>query len=241
MDSITGNESLVEPSATQFAISTSEIREMAEELSAAATHPEFLKMIHEVQDADDQGKIATARANAQAVMVSARGVSLPQTFRVTTRTFEDPVDSDASAQANGDTPIVAFNGSRGYVSFKGSTIMVMDSGPESESAIAEEIKSGLEEIGRLVYVGAFSESAEPSREGVTKRAPGFRSAESCRTDRGRGKWDLAVPNDMHLQRSEFADGRPTLFCVTKILPLAHPWHKVTITFDDAVVDSLEHN
>ena len=240
MDSITGNESLVEPSTTQFAISTSEIREMAEELSAAATHPEFLKMIHEVQDADDQGKIATARANAQAERVSARGVSLPQTFRVTTRTFEDPVDSDASAQANGDTPIVAFNGSRGYVSFKGSTIMVMDSGPESESAIAEEIKSGLEEIGRFVTSAPFQRVLSHLAKESPSARPDFVSRELLNPS-ARGKWDLAVPNDMHLQRSEFADGRPTLFCVTKILPLAHPWHKVTITFDDAVVDSLEHN
>jgi hypothetical protein len=45
--------------------------------------------------------------------------------------------------------------------------------------------------------------------------------------------DLVVPNGMQIQRSQFADGRPTLFCVSKVLPLAYPWHKVTITFDNA--------
>jgi len=38
---------------------------------------------------------------------------------------------------------------------------------------------------------------------------------------------------MLIQRSEFADQRPTLFCVSKVLPLAYPWHKITVTFDSA--------
>ena len=39
-----------------------------------------------------------------------------------------------------------------------------------------------------------------------------------------------------MQRSEFADQRPTLFCVTKMLGLAYPWQKVTITFDSETPD-----
>ena len=47
---------------------------------------------------------------------------------------------------------------------------------------------------------------------------------------------IEVPEDLLIQRSSFADGRPTLFCVSKILPLAYPWHRVTITFDTATED-----
>jgi hypothetical protein len=42
---------------------------------------------------------------------------------------------------------------------------------------------------------------------------------------------IEVPEDMTIQRSQFADGRPTLFCIVKMVPLAYPWEKVTITFD----------
>jgi hypothetical protein len=38
--------------------------------------------------------------------------------------------------------------------------------------------------------------------------------------------------DLVIQRSEFADKRPTLFCVSKVLPPGLGWHKVTVTFDN---------
>lgn len=44
------------------------------------------------------------------------------------------------------------------------------------------------------------------------------------------KRGVQVPEDLTVQRSEFEDGRPTLFCVVKHLP-DHK-RKVTITFDD---------
>lgn len=41
---------------------------------------------------------------------------------------------------------------------------------------------------------------------------------------------VIVPPDLVIQRSVFADGRPTLFCVSKAVSGIPPWHKVTITF-----------
>jgi hypothetical protein len=43
---------------------------------------------------------------------------------------------------------------------------------------------------------------------------------------------LKIPEGLVIQRSEFADKRPTLFCVSKVLPPGLGWHKVTITFDN---------
>jgi hypothetical protein len=43
---------------------------------------------------------------------------------------------------------------------------------------------------------------------------------------------VIVPRDLVIQRSVFADGRPTLFCVSKAIGGIPPWHKVTITFDN---------
>jgi len=42
---------------------------------------------------------------------------------------------------------------------------------------------------------------------------------------------ICVPDGMVIQRSYFADNRPTLFCVTKRLPDPNSKWKVTITFD----------
>jgi hypothetical protein len=43
---------------------------------------------------------------------------------------------------------------------------------------------------------------------------------------------ILVPEGLIIQRSAFRDGRPTLFCVTKLLK-NEKW-KVTITYDDDV-------
>jgi hypothetical protein len=41
-----------------------------------------------------------------------------------------------------------------------------------------------------------------------------------------------VPKGIEIQRSFFADQRPTLFCVSKAVPAGHLWKKITITFDN---------
>lgn len=43
---------------------------------------------------------------------------------------------------------------------------------------------------------------------------------------------IEPPKGVVIQRSVFADNRPTLFCVSKTLPPGLGWHKVTITFDN---------
>lgn len=44
--------------------------------------------------------------------------------------------------------------------------------------------------------------------------------------------DITVPDGLTIQRSSFEDNRPTLFCVTKLLPSGCVWDKVTATFDE---------
>jgi hypothetical protein len=43
---------------------------------------------------------------------------------------------------------------------------------------------------------------------------------------------VVPPPGMTLQRSAFADERPTLFCLTKHLGEGFVWEKVTLTFDN---------
>jgi hypothetical protein len=42
---------------------------------------------------------------------------------------------------------------------------------------------------------------------------------------------LAPPSGLTIQRSEFYDGRPTLFCVSSYLPPNGIWRRVTYTYD----------
>lgn len=42
---------------------------------------------------------------------------------------------------------------------------------------------------------------------------------------------LTPPPGVRIQRSEFGDRRPTVFCVTQALPEGAQWKRMTITFD----------
>jgi hypothetical protein len=46
------------------------------------------------------------------------------------------------------------------------------------------------------------------------------------------KRGIKIPDDLYIQRSHFADERPTLFCVVKKLPEGYGWKKITVTFDN---------
>jgi hypothetical protein len=46
------------------------------------------------------------------------------------------------------------------------------------------------------------------------------------------KRGIDVPSGLKIQRSEFADKRPTLFCITNHLSENMGWKKITITFDN---------
>jgi hypothetical protein len=43
--------------------------------------------------------------------------------------------------------------------------------------------------------------------------------------------DLTPPDGIRIQRSEFGDRRPTVFCVSQALPEGALWKRITITYD----------
>ena len=43
---------------------------------------------------------------------------------------------------------------------------------------------------------------------------------------------VETPENLIIQRSHFEDQRPTLFCITKMLPSGCGWEKITLTFDN---------
>lgn len=92
------------------------------------------------------------------------------------------------------------------------------------------IREGIEEIGRFVAREEFQGLLAEMYALPPERRPEFvaRVVLDPAEVRARG---IQVPADMSLLRSTFGDGRPTLFCVSKLVPLAYPWHRVTVTFD----------
>lgn len=219
-------------SAAQFGITDEELHRMAVELAATAAHPEFLEMLQDVQSAPASQRSSVAREVAHVDNVVAKGIPVPNTFRLTTRTFEEPPVGASPS----DSPIVTFDGHSGSIAFHGKVISVTTRQAVAETGRTErvkaEIEEGIEEIGRFVVSPPFQAMLAELAELDEKARPDFVAIELLDPER-REKRGLHVPRGMKLQRSNFADGRPTLFCVSKVLPLAYPWHKVTITFDNA--------
>jgi hypothetical protein len=208
---------------------------MARELAETASHPEFLKMIQAVQRASISEKTSVAQEVARVEQVSSRGIPIPETFRITTRTFEDPGSSSPLGDSYSGAPTVIFDGQCGSVAYQGVVVSVKEKQPIPERGTSDlvraEIKKGIEAIGEFVLSPAFQNMLTELAELEEEARPQFVVDELLEPTR-RAQRNLVVPDGMHLQRSQFADGRPTLFCVSKELPLAYPWHKVTITFDN---------
>src|SRR6476659_8075063 len=93
------------------------------------------------------------------------------------------------------------------------------SGTRSE-VIQRVISDGIEEIGRFVTRTAFQRLLNELY--ALPHAVRARFVEevvlNSKQLAGRG---IETPDGLIIQRSTFADGRPTLFCVSKITPLAH--------------------
>jgi len=85
--------------------------------------------------------------------------------------------------------------------------------------------------GTIIVVTENARAAAGAYDHPQRRADFVRDVVLNRTERERRGIDDNAAG-LIIQRSEFADGRPTLFCITKMLGLAHPWQKVTITFDN---------
>jgi hypothetical protein len=106
--------------------------------------------------------------------------------------------------------------------------------PSSE-VIKSTIRTGIEEIGHFVVTTEFQQLLEELYEKPNDDRPQFVTDVVLNSEE-RAQRGITVPDGIHILRSAFADGRPSLFCVSKIIPLAAPWHRVTITFDNDLAD-----
>jgi len=219
----------------QFAVTEEAVERMAGELANTASNPDFLRMMQAVHDTAVSERMSVAEDVARVEQITAKGIPTPETFRITTRTFEDTVPLIHAGGSDPGAPSVDFNGQCGSVSYRGAIVTVREKQATldgaSSGAIETEIKHGIEAIGKFVTSAAFQKILA-DLGGLTEGARPRFIADELLDPVGRAERGLSVPDGMCIQRSAFADGRPTLFCVSKTLPLAYPWHKVTITFDN---------
>lgn len=96
--------------------------------------------------------------------------------------------------------------------------------------IRSVLKEGIERIGDFVETPPIQQLLEDLYALPKEERPKF-VLDVVLDAEERGRRGIEVPDGMSIQRSQFADGRPTLFCIVKKVPLAYPWQKVTITFD----------
>lgn len=203
------------------------VEEMAAQLAEVATRSLFLQRLAEVRGVPPADK---TRAATEAIGEIKRDMPMPEGFRLTTRQFEMPQDKPyvdigdgVATVVHGDTIITLVD-----KSLASEEDMARVQVPEHIRAV---ITDGIRQIGRFVSTPAFKKLLSDLYDREPDEQPAFvDDVVLNREERERRGIDDTAAG-LIVQRSEFADGRPTLFCVTKILPLAYPWQKVTITFD----------
>ena len=236
-----------------LSIDQERVQKMIDKASETVAHPEFLKALQKVRLAPKNEKHKIAKEIATIEHLESKEISLPKDFRITTRSFEHPEGAkSAGLQPLQDSaPIVSFENGVGTVSYNGRTITIEPDRKEEEEVIIDEadiseiqapeyiqtiIREGIEEIRDFIVTPQFISLLGDLYERSHEERPKF-VLDVVLSPEERARRGIAVPDGLVIQRSTFADGRPTLFCVSKIVPQAEPWDKVTITFDSDL-DSL---
>lgn len=101
----------------------------------------------------------------------------------------------------------------------------------SRDEIGLIVQEALEDVISFVQTEEFQGVLQELHETPTTEKPKF-VVDILLSDKELEKRGISVPEGLLIQRSTFADNRPTLFCVSKKLPHGCLWEKVTVTFDN---------
>jgi hypothetical protein len=211
-------------------LSPERIELIATQLARMTTRPLFLEQTAAVRKVAGADKMDAARAAVE--RIRRQGTPFPAGFRITTRQFEQPREDQR--------PVAEIRDGVLTVVYAGGTITVIgkdepdDPRPQvgSPAHLQVVITQGVTDIGAYVAAPPFKDLLRELYELPSERRPAFVEEVVLDVDARRQRGLEDPSPGLVIQRSTFADGRPTLFCVSKVLPLAYPWHKVTITFDD---------
>lgn len=207
-------------------VASERIEAIATQLAQTATSPLFLEQLAAVRKVALSDQVDAAH---DAINNIEKEVAFPG-FRITTRRFESPGEAQP--------PCIEIRDGVLTIVYAGGVIIVTEKShaPQRREGDAEHVRSvikeGIEGIARLVAKMPFKALLGELYDLPADRRAAF-VEEVVLNPRARAERGLEdIPPGLVIQRSEFADGRPTLFCISKVLPLAYPWHKVTITFDN---------
>lgn len=208
-------------------ISSDEIHGMAARLAERAATPEYLDMVRQIRAAPaaERGLVGH-----QAIDEIKQTGPLPDGFRMATRAFEPPPEAVATYDDGAGEGAVVYDGMVVTVAEGRRSTQPATDDAQAPEVVQSTIQRGIDEIGKLVLTPEFQALLDELYALPEDDRPAFVKDVILDPDQ-RARRGVVLPPDMFVQRSAFADRRPTLFCVSKVLPLAYPWHKVTITFD----------
>ncbi|HVF26680.1 MAG TPA: hypothetical protein VM943_00485 [Pyrinomonadaceae bacterium] len=224
------------------------INTIAEDLARTVSHPEFLKRMLEVREGETNAeRIARAGAVAPDELRKA-GVPVPDTLRVTPRTFEKPEFADVNGiqsfgrepgseketawESYGSMPPEAYD-----TSTWGDENVDYPTEMKDPEFVRQTVYEAVLEIGKFAMTEPFNQALVDLMAAPSEERPAF-VLNNLLNQTERERRGIHVPENMRIQRSTFYDGRPTLFCVSMLTPLAYPWRKITITFDNDGMETL---
>ena len=215
----------------------------AREISETGSHPEFVKRMVAIREAPEEERIVMATGVTPDELRMA-GVPVPETLRTSPRTFERPdgargnglqrpglepgAEADSAWETYGSMPSESYD-----TSTWGPESEPLPEAPEDREVIRETLYRGILEIADFVVVDPFLSTLQEMYDMPEEDRPAF-VLDVVLNEEAREARGIRVPETMTIQRSTFYDGRPTLFCISKMANLAYPWRKVTITFDNDV-------
>lgn len=227
----------------QPVVEESYFRAIVDDLADAVTHPEFLARMIALREApweDKEDYIKTIDLED----MKAKGVPIADHIRVSPRTFERP----EFAQVNGVQQMgrIPGSGPQGAIAESFDTSTWGDEAAElpmlmeSPEMVRATMYVGFEQLIDYVMTPAFQAALGEMIRVGDEDGPAF-VLRTFLDPEERARRGIEPPSSMRLQRSTFRDGRPTLFCICILMPLAYPWRKLTFTFDNDILEAARDN
>ena len=218
-----------------FALDEHKLKSLFEDLVKTTTSPSFLNEMNRVAHSEVDKKYDAADEVANTEHLISKGVRLPSNFRISLRNFEIPLDT-SEVEKKIQEPMVCFEAGCASVLYNGTLVSVaLDDNKSQEQLSEEQIKTillkefkGLSEFVMKIEFQELLKELYSLPEGSRDKFVLDVILNSAELQ----KRNIYNPNNVYFRRSYFTDNRPTLFCVAKRTPLARPWDKVTITFDN---------
>lgn len=224
------------------------INTIAEDLARTVSHPEFLRRMLKVRAGNTNAERIAAARDVSPDELKKAGIPVPDSLRVTPRTFEKPEFADVNGiQAFGREPGSAHETAwESYGSMPPQAYDTSTWGAENldyptemkdPEFVRKTVYDAVLEIGKFVMTEPFNQALVDLMATASAERPSF-VLNNLLNQTEREERGIHVPENMTIQRSTFYDGRPTLFCVSTLTPLAYPWRKITITFDNDGLEDL---